>query len=610
MRIGTKISIGLALLIGVGSLAQAALRLIVEGNQEQEILRNVIKISANRLANALIVPIWGFDNTQIETVIRLELADPNLLAVELQDSLGQLTSLYTYENDEIRKVNFDAPEKQSLLDLAISSQSMDIVYQNNTLATVTVYATDRVLREKLVERLTYNGLYALLFAAALLIGISWMLRSLVVRPVADLTRVVTSSETDLSVRSSYRSSDEIGTLSDRFNKMLDTLQEYTESLEEKVQERTRELAEANEVLRQQKEEMERNLRIAQKIQLKLIPNENTYPKREELSFSSLYTAMDAIGGDIFDIIRTGRHSFGLLMADVSGHGVPAALVTAMAKVSFNTHAQAYGVRPAEVCAKVNHDIASLLGDDYSHYLTAFFGILDLEKSTFIWSNCGHHPAILLRGEQVIRLGSPGPFIGFVEDAEFFDESIEIRRGDRIILFTDGIVEARNAKDEQFDIDRLIQTCLRNRTQTAAVFIKNLLHELKVFCGDEKQDDDRAVLVVDYLQKVDAEGHATPEVDIQAGKLYRSERKELKAHLQEVAVLIKSQRYQDAHALAQELYSEHPDNVQVVSYLSLILYRLGQYERALEVLKKAYDQKVADDNVKAFMAKIQEKLDSL
>lgn len=607
MKIGMKIGIGLFLIIGLGSLVQALVRIVVEGEQEQQTLKNLVTYSVNRLANSLIAPIWSLDNAQLETVIRLELADANILAVELEDQLEKLSGFFLRGEEDIVKYSLAEARQNDLASKALFSLTKSIVYEGNEIGRVTVYATDRVLVEKMNQRLWYNTFFVLIFAAALLGGIAVMLRRLVVHPLSELTRVVTHfSKKDLGVRSSYVSSDEIGTLAQEYNRMLDTIQEYTESLEQKVQERTRELAEANEVLRRQKDEMERNLRIAQKIQLKLIPNENTYPRREELTFSSFYTAMETVGGDIFDIIRSGRNSFGLLMADVSGHGVPAALVTAMAKVSFNTHAQAYGVSPAEVCARVNKDIASLLGNDYSHYLTAFFGIIDLERQKFTWSNCGHHPAILLRGETVIRLGSPGPFIGFVENADFYEETIDLEKGDRIVLFTDGIVEARNAHDEMFDIHRLIRLCLEYRRASASEFIKNLLAKLQDFCEGQRQDDDRAVLVVDYYQRYDTEGHLVGDVDIQTGGL-PMDKGQLGEALKSVHALIKAERYQEAKQLAQEIHQRHPEEVATVTFLAFILYKLADYSQALEVLDRVPHLVSLDERLKRLRVRIQERL---
>ncbi len=610
MKINTKILIGLLIVIGLGSLIQGVVRIITEGAQEQELLRSLVTNSVKSMTSTLPMPIWNFDTLQVETVIKIELEDRNLLAVELRDNLGDVTAFYGWLDDNtLENLANDPSKRDELVQKAFFSVSSDLEFQGNSLGKVTVYATDRVLNDKMNQKLYSVAVFALLFSVALFFVISLMLRQIVVEPVRELTEVVSSfSEDNLTVRSRYKSDDEIGILSTKYNTMLDTIQDYTESLEEKVKNRTKELAEANEVLRRQKAEMDRNLRMAQKIQLNLVPNETTYPKREELNFSSIYSAMDAIGGDIFDIIRTGRNSFGLLMADVSGHGIPAALVTTMVKVSFNTHAQSFGVKPSEVCFRVNQDISRLLGNDYSHYLTAFFGIIDLEKNTFAWTNCGHHPAILLRGDQVIRLGNPGPFIGFIESPQFQDEMIELEKGDRIILFTDGIVEARNEKGEMFDNKRLLSLCVELRKETPSLFVKHLLDDLKRFCGNEVQDDDRAVLVVDYIHRTGQTGETHPDVSIRGGQIHKSEKKEVKAYLREVAALVKAENYTEALEIVKELYNEYPDDVKVITNYSLVLYRLGRYQEALNILKDAYDRKMQDEIIVSYMKKIKEKIE--
>lgn len=609
MKINTKILIGLMIVIGLGSLIQGVVRVVTEGALEREILQSQVANSARSMANTLPMPIWNFDTLQVEAVIKIELEDRNLLAVELRDNLGDVTVFYGWYDDSLDDFTNNPAKREELVQKALFAQSSDLEFQGNSLGKLTVFATDRVLVEKMNQKLLGVIVFALLFAVALFFVISIMLRQIVVEPVSELTQVVSSfSEDNLTVRSSYSSNDEIGILSVKYNKMLDTIQEYTESLEQKVQERTKELADANEVLRRQKAEMDRNLRMAQKIQLNLIPSELTYPKREELNFSSLYSAMDAIGGDIFDIIRTGRNSFGLLMADVSGHGIPAALVTTMVKVSFNTHAQTFGVKPSDVCYRVNQDISKLLGNDYSHYLTAFFGIINLEQNKFEWANCGHHPAILVRDGMVIRLGNPGPFIGFIESPQFQDESIELEKGDRIILFTDGIVEARNEKGEMFDIQRLLDICVGGRDESPSLFVKHLLDDLKKFCGNEVQDDDRAVLVVDYISERMNRGKPTLMSTFVVVNCTRA-KKGTQGLPSGGCDPRQVENYTEALEIVKELYKEYPDDVKVITNYSLVLYRLGRYQDALDILKDAYDRKMQDEIIVNYIKKIKEKIAS-
>lgn len=607
MKIQPKIILTLLITLALGSAIQGVYRFIVDMNQYNLELRALADNTMQRLQNALAQPVWNFDQEMVFTVVRLELNDPNIAAIEVEDNLGGSLLFLGRQRGSHQVQNLLLTDR-SLQDWvrknAFLTLRENLTFQGNILGSVTLLITDEQVNRKLYNQAFSLALQSILVLVVLLLVTSYALRKIIVRPIVELTRVVVDifKSGDLSVRSPIKSKDEIGVLSRQYNKMLDIIQEYTDKLELKVKERTRELAEANAILTRQKAEIDRNLAMAQKIQLNLIPNERTYPVRDELKFHGLYSAMDAIGGDIFDVIRCGRNAYGILMADVSGHGIPAALVTAMAKVSFNTHASAYGIKTSEVCSRVNKDITRLLGNDFSHYLTAFFGIIDLEKKTFFWTNCGHHPALLIRQGTVLSLGSPGPFIGFIENASFTDESIELQQGDRIVLYTDGIVEAKSPSGELYDVPRLIAMCRQYAGRPNKEFIEAVLNDLKSFCGEAKADDDRAVLVVDYLRD-----DTVKELDLQAGKVFKSEKKEIKVHLQEAVLLARQGRYTEALNLLENLYAAHREHPKVAINLSLVLYKLGEHERALRILQKAYQECSKNEEIKEFLKRLQERI---
>lgn len=610
MKIGPKLTLTLFVVFTLGSIAQVTYRFVVDRHQLELELQYQSDNTIRRLLNGLAQPIWNFDTGMIETILRLELGDPNLQAIQFENSLGELVHFLgrRRNNSQIQNLVLADPSvRQGIVDGAYLKLTERLEYDGFFLGHLTLLYTNDIITRKLWNQAFSLILQSLLISLVLLLVLWYALKKIIVEPIVELTTVVLKifRNGDLSIRSPIRSKDEIGILTRQYNKMLDIIEEHTKDLEKKVAERTRDLAEANTILKLQKDEIDRNLQMAQKIQLNLIPNERTYPKRQELNFDGLYKAMDAVGGDIFDVIRCGRNAFGILMADVSGHGIPAALVTAMAKVSFNTHAQQYGVKTSEVCSKVNRDITHLLGNDFSHYLTAFFGIIDLEKKAFHFTNCGHHPALLVRRSNVLTLGSPGPFIGFIENALFHDESIDLEPGDRLVLFTDGIVEAKNAEGKLYDTPRLINLCRVHADKSSRSLVQAILNDLKDFCGDVEADDDRAVLVVDYLR----DQTSTEELDFQSGKIFKTVKKEIKVHLQEAVLLARQGHLPEALNLLEELYESHPDHVKVVINLSLVLYKAGQTDRALSILKKAYEASRSSE-VKDFLEKIQSRIKGL
>ena len=144
----------------------------------------------------------------------------------------------------------------------------------------------------------------------------------------------------------------------------------------------------------QTDETNKELAMAKCIQQRLLPLAEELPQRPEIACAGYYASMSNVGGDLYDIIRIGRNAYGVLIADVSGHGIPAALITALVKISFRSKIR-WGVSTAEVCRQVNEELYPLLSD-LDYFVTAYFLIIDLEQGRMEYTNCGHHPALLLR----------------------------------------------------------------------------------------------------------------------------------------------------------------------------------------------------------------------
>ena len=288
-------------------------------------------------------------------------------------------------------------------------------------------------------------------------------------------------------------------------------------LSEFITDSFREIA-GSEILKKQKEEIEklnneldmknvellRELNMAQRVQLSIIPNYGVLPKLREIKFGCNYSPMESIGGDLFDIIRVGRNCYGLLMADVSGHGVPAALITTMSKIFFNAHSK-YGVSPGSVCEKVHDDIYKFIGDLF-YYLTAFYGIINLETGEFQYANAGHQPGLLFRQKSgaIENLEPNGTLIGIFRDPVFKTETIRLEKDDRLLLYTDGIIEAKNLGGEIYSTEKLKEFLACNHKMAADVFVEELMKDVDKFSGGLPPVDDRAVLYLEFVSTIRSE----------------------------------------------------------------------------------------------------------
>lgn len=306
----------------------------------------------------------------------------------------------------------------------------------------------------------------------------------------------------------------------------ETLNEQTMSigrLERELQYKTKllekfniKLNEANDKLKRRNDQLMEELEMAKRVQENIIPKDSKYSDASEFHLSSKYLSMESIGGDLYDIIKIDHNNYGFLMADVSGHGVPAALITTMAKVAFNTYSQP-NKSPAEVCDRVNKDFMELIGD-LAYFLTAYYCILDLKTGKLQYTNGGHHPAILYRKrtKTIEKLDADGSLIGaFPFDVTFEYDTTQLEEGDRVLLMTDGIIEAKNNEEVLYGYPRLMEYIEKYSQLEPKDFVTGLIRNVDAFCEGRPPDDDRAVLYFEFNHKMAKTNNVSDSINIEA-----------------------------------------------------------------------------------------------
>ncbi len=263
--------------------------------------------------------------------------------------------------------------------------------------------------------------------------------------------------------------------------------------EDEEKRRSHELARAYEELQRRNDAYRSELAVARRVQATFIPGEKDFPKREELSFAGFYQAMADIGGDLYDVIRVGKNAYGLIIADVSGHGVPAALVTALVKVAFRSK-MAWGTPTHEVCKAVNAELFDILGEG-ERYVTAFIAMINLETFSIEFTNAGHHPGMLLRDDAIYPLDSKGSFLGIFRSPEFQSGTMKLKVGDRLVLYTDGIIEARNYLGGEYGHEQFDALLLKKTRAKPHDLINAITSDLDSFTMGAPANDDRAILCV-------------------------------------------------------------------------------------------------------------------
>jgi sigma-B regulation protein RsbU (phosphoserine phosphatase) len=208
--------------------------------------------------------------------------------------------------------------------------------------------------------------------------------------------------------------------------------------------------------------LEGELATARDIQRSILPTGT--PQVGSLRFATRYEPASSVAGDFYDYVAADATHVGVVVADVAGHGVPAALIASMVKVAVSSHAR-LADDPAALLRELN---TTLRRDVRRNFVTATYLWFDMEQRTLSVSNAGHAPPVLIRGDAVRDLGPHGVLLGRFAIAAYEAETVALQPGDRIAAWTDGLVEARNVRDEQFGEERLRAMLREGATADAIV----------------------------------------------------------------------------------------------------------------------------------------------
>jgi serine phosphatase RsbU (regulator of sigma subunit) len=220
------------------------------------------------------------------------------------------------------------------------------------------------------------------------------------------------------------------------------------------------------------------------------------PEAAGWQFATHYQSAWQVGGDFYDFIKLANdgHQLGLVIADVTGKGVPAALVMAMARTLIRAEARKE-VSAAAVMQRVNR---SILNDNWAPlFLSALYAILDVNSGRLLYSSAGHNPPLCLRctpGLVVEALLAPGFLLGAFRGMSFTEEETVLEPGDTLVLYTDGVTEARDADGRFFGEERLKSAVLFAGAGSAREMVQAIVTAVKEFTGPEEQADDLTILV--------------------------------------------------------------------------------------------------------------------
>ncbi len=246
-------------------------------------------------------------------------------------------------------------------------------------------------------------------------------------------------------------------------------------------------------LKKLKDNYIRNLNYARKIQMALLPKE--LPSTDRYEFEAYYSPAEIIGGDIYDVILYENQYLIFYIADVAGHGVPAAMLTVFVREALKITSTVLNKTilnsPMQVLKELNKKLIDAEFEG-SPQVTIFYCIYSLDDKILTYSSAGHHPAVLLRDERkdLLLLGEPSVPLGWFEDIKFYEEEFTLKENDKLLLFTDGLFENLPGIEDGYEfINKIL---VNNKKLSLKKIIKKMVSERNKI-ANKFQDDDIAIL---------------------------------------------------------------------------------------------------------------------
>ena len=236
-------------------------------------------------------------------------------------------------------------------------------------------------------------------------------------------------------------------------------------------------------------EIHKELELAKRIQLSLLPP--PFPDSAIFRVAARYVPMNSVAGDLYDYLVADATHAGILIADVSGHGVPAALIASMVKMAAISQ-RANAAHPGQLLTAMNR---ALCGNTQGQYVTAACVHIDAENRELRYAAAGHPAMLLLRHGNVMEIAENGLLLAAVEGLEYRDRTIPIEPGDRFLLYTDGLVEARNVFGELFGEESLTNALKATAPLPPADAVTAIVEQVQRW--SHSQDDDLTVLLCDF-----------------------------------------------------------------------------------------------------------------
>ena len=460
----------------------------------EEMAKNLYRIFKNTNASSIYLCIPDQETLTITNIydVRIEEAqNPEIFALGVVDPIGTAdpqipVDIYlTGELSEdyfIRKTSF-----------GYNTSAIIPVFNEEGRATalLSVDVPMLTIKDNLNKYLLYTiGLTALVVIVFVSV-LTALLRRRVVNPiklVSDEVADFIKSENTLSVKlSTVNTGDEIEQLAKSVYQMELDINSYIENLT---------------VVTAEKERIGAELDVAKNIQASMLPCIfPAFPEREEFDIYATMTPAKEVGGDFYDFFLVDDDHLAMVMADVSGKGVPAALFMVITKTLIKNSAQ-IGLSPKQVLEKVNNQLCE--NNDAEMFVTVWLGIFEISSGRLVAANAGHEYPVIKRagGDFELLKDKHGFVLAGMEGSRYREYELTLAPGDMLFLYTDGVPEATNGQNELFGTDRMLETLNHRKSSTCDELLKHVHADINHFVGTAPQFDDITMLCLEVLPQAD------------------------------------------------------------------------------------------------------------
>ena len=323
-------------------------------------------------------------------------------------------------------------------------------------------------------------------AGILLLGIiaALLVAGRIVRPIESMTADITEGAKTgklFEMKPLYRTGDEINVLAESFEDLSKKTQQYIEDIT---------------AITKEKERVDTELSLASDIQSAMLPHIfPPFPERKEFDLFAVMEPAREVGGDFYDFFLIDDDHLCLVMADVSGKGIPAALYMMIAKTILQSCAM-LGRSPAEILTKTNEGLCS--DDEVEMFVTVWLGILEISTGTLTAANAGHeYPVLMQDGRFSLRKDKHSFAVGGMAGMHYKEYTLRLQPGDKLFLYTDGVPEAANGERGMFGTDRMLEALNAEPDASPEMLLKNVRKAVREFVQGAEQFDDLTMLCLEY-----------------------------------------------------------------------------------------------------------------